>query len=66
MRIVKALRANRLVPVVSLLVLAGGCSCGVGTEGPAPDSEAKQATESAARKAAYGGNTIQTKARPTQ
>jgi len=66
MRIVKALRANRLVHVAVLLVLACGCNGGAATEGPAPDSAAKQSAESAARKAAYDGNTIQTKAKPKQ
>jgi len=68
---VKAFLANRLVRELSLLgllALASGCGGGASntTEGPAPDNEAKQAAESAARKAAYGGKTIQTKARPTR
>jgi hypothetical protein len=67
---VESSRANRIVRELGLLgVLALACGCGGGSDanpGPAPDSEAKQAAESQARKAAYGGKTIQTKGMPAR
>jgi len=58
----------RELSLLGLLALASGCGGGASNTagGPAPDNEAKQAEESAARKAAYGGKTIQTKGQPTR
>jgi hypothetical protein len=67
MRIVRDVRANRRLHVLSLLgllALASGCDSGtanVPQGGTAADAQARQESEAAARKAAFGGKTIQTK-----
>jgi hypothetical protein len=67
MRIVRDVRANRRLHVLSLLgllALASGCDSGSTNApqvGTAADTQAKQESEAAARRAAFGGKTIQTK-----